>query len=125
MIGVGCEGFVVWFIFDEVGSYEMFFCLFGQGDFVVIYGKCYVVGKDIVVFDFYCVDGGKIVEYWMNEEEIGLWESWGNLGKLQCLVRFLNIYGVFCFLIFIEVWKFVWIQFLIFVVKIGSLRLWM
>ncbi|MEL6128131.1 MAG: polyketide cyclase [Pseudomonadota bacterium] len=59
----------------------MMFQLLGQGDFAVTYGKRHAQGKDIAVFDVYRVADGLIVEHWMNEEEIGLRETWGNSGK--------------------------------------------
>lgn len=79
-IGAGRDGLARW-LADEAGSYEMLFQLIGQGDLVVTYGKRHAAGKDIAVFDLYRVKDGKIVEHWMNEEEIGPRESWGNSGK--------------------------------------------
>jgi predicted SnoaL-like aldol condensation-catalyzing enzyme len=79
-IGKGHEGLQDW-LADDAGSYEMLFNIFGQGDFVVTYGKRHAAGKDIAVFDLYRVSGGKIVEHWMNEEEISPRENWGNSGK--------------------------------------------
>lgn len=80
-IGAGLEGLSTWLSSDEAGSYDMLFHLMGQGDFVLTYGKRRAKGKDIAVFDLYRVAGGKIVEHWMNEEEIGPRETWGNSGK--------------------------------------------
>ena len=80
-IGAGLEGLAAWLATDEAGDYEMLFHLMGQGDFVMTYGKRHAQSKDIAVFDLYRVAGGKIVEHWMNEEEIGPRESWGNAGK--------------------------------------------
>lgn len=80
-IAAGQEGLAAWLSSEEAGSYEMLFRLLGQGDLVVTYGKRHAAGKDIAVFDLYRVAGGKIVEHWMNEEEIGPRESWGNSGK--------------------------------------------
>lgn len=80
-IGAGHGGLATWLASDAAGSYEMLFALLGQGDFVVTYGKRHAVGKDIAVFDLYRTAGGKIVEHWMNEEEIGPRETWGNSGK--------------------------------------------
>lgn len=45
------------------------------------YGKRHALGKDIAVFDVYCVVDGKIVEQWQNSEEISPRENWGNSGK--------------------------------------------
>ena len=80
-IGPGCDGLKQWISSDDAGSYEMLFHLMGQGDFVVTYGKRHAHGKDIAVFDLYRVSDGKIVEHWMNAEEIGPRENWGNSGK--------------------------------------------
>lgn len=80
-IGAGQTGFADWLNSDAAGSYEMLFQLMGQGDFVVTYGKRHAGGKDIAVFDLYRVAQGKIVEHWMNEEEISPREAWGNSGK--------------------------------------------
>ncbi|MBM7069232.1 hypothetical protein [Actibacterium sp. 188UL27-1] len=49
----------------------MLFQLIGQGGFALTCGKCHAAGTDIAVFDLYRVAGDKIVEHWMNEEEIG------------------------------------------------------
>lgn len=80
-ISAGQAGLADWLVSDGAGSYEMLFKLFGQGDFVVTYGKRHSAGKDIAVFDLYRVASGKIVEHWMNEEEISPREAWGNSGK--------------------------------------------
>ncbi|MEM9761800.1 MAG: nuclear transport factor 2 family protein [Pseudomonadota bacterium] len=80
-IGGGREGLRAWLASEEAGAYEMLFHLMGQGDFVLTYGKRHAGGTDIAVFDLYRVAGGEIVEHWMNEEEIGPRESWGNSGK--------------------------------------------
>lgn len=80
-IGGGSAGLSSWLASDDAGSYEMMFQLIGQGDFVVTYGKRYARGKDIAVFDLYRIAGGLIVEHWMNAEEIGPRETWGNSGK--------------------------------------------
>ncbi len=81
VIGAGREGLADWIGSDDFGSYEFLFNLIGQGDFAMTYGKRHVRGKDVAVFDIYRVSGGKIVEHWMNEEEIGPRENWGNSGK--------------------------------------------
>ncbi|MEO0680216.1 MAG: nuclear transport factor 2 family protein [Pseudomonadota bacterium] len=80
-IGAGLDGLMAWLGSDAAGAYEMLFQMLGQGDFVVTYGKRHAGGKDIAVFDLYRVAGGKIVEHWMNEEEIGPRDGWGNSGK--------------------------------------------
>ncbi|WP_424964787.1 nuclear transport factor 2 family protein [Dinoroseobacter sp. S375] len=80
-IGTGRAGLTDWLGSDQAGRYEMLFQIFGQGDFVVTYGKRHARGKDIAVFDLYRVAGGRIVEHWMNEEEISPLEMWGNSGK--------------------------------------------
>lgn len=80
-IAAGRDGLARWLKSDEAGSYEMLFRLFGQGDFVMTYGKRHALGKDIAVFDLYRVANGLIAEHWMNEEEIGPHETWGNSGK--------------------------------------------
>ncbi|MEO0747512.1 MAG: nuclear transport factor 2 family protein [Pseudomonadota bacterium] len=80
-IAAGRVGLEAWLTSDDAGSYEMMFQLIGQGDLVVTYGKRYARGKDIAVFDLYRVADGLIVEHWMNEEEIGPRETWGNSGK--------------------------------------------
>lgn len=80
-IGAGINGLTTWLASEEAGDYEMLFHLMGQGDFVVTYGKRRAKGKDIAVFDLYRVAGGKIVEHWMNLEEISPREAWGNSGK--------------------------------------------
>ncbi|WP_289035565.1 hypothetical protein [uncultured Roseibium sp.] len=80
-IDAGREGLAEWLALEETGKYEMLMQLVGQGDFVVTYGKRHALGKDIAVFNVYRVEGGKIVELWMNEEEIGPRETWGNSGK--------------------------------------------
>lgn len=80
-IGAGLDGLKAWLASDAAGTYEMLFQLIGQGDFAVTYGKRHAGGKDIAVFDLYRVAGGKIVEHWMNQEEIGPRETWGNSGK--------------------------------------------
>ena len=79
--GAGRAGLAEWLPSEEAGSYEMLFNLFGQGDFVVTYGKRRALGKDIAIFDLYHVSGGLIVEQWQNAEEIGPRENWGNSGK--------------------------------------------
>ncbi|MDX8349984.1 polyketide cyclase [Cognatiyoonia sp. IB215446] len=81
MTGAGADGLASWLASDDAGSYEMMFQLVGQGDFVVTYGKRHARGKDIAVFDLYRVADDLIVEHWMNEEEIGPRETWGNSGK--------------------------------------------
>ncbi|GAB5445204.1 nuclear transport factor 2 family protein [Gymnodinialimonas sp.] len=80
-IGAGLDGLTAWLGSEAAGAYEMLFHLMGQGDFVVTYGKRHSRGEDIAVFDLYRVAGGKIVEHWMNEEQIGPRETWGNSGK--------------------------------------------
>ncbi|MEM6891875.1 MAG: nuclear transport factor 2 family protein [Pseudomonadota bacterium] len=70
-----------WLGSSDAGSYEMMFQLIGQGNFVATYGKRHALGKDIAVFDLYRVADERIVEHWMNEEEIGPRETWGNSGK--------------------------------------------
>ena len=80
-VGAGRAGMAEWLKSDAFGQYEMLFNLIGQGDFVVTYGKRHAGGKDIAVFDLYRVANGKIAEHWMNEEEIGPRENWGNSGK--------------------------------------------
>ena len=80
-IGAGRKGLAEWLTSPSSGSYEMLFKLIGQGDLAVTYGKRHAQGKDIAVFDVYRVDNDKIVEHWMNAEEIGPRESWGNSGK--------------------------------------------
>ena len=81
MIEAGHAGMVDWLNSDAAGSYEMMFQLIGQGDFVVTYGKRHAGGKDFAVFDLYRTAHGKIVEHWMNEEEISPRDAWGNSGK--------------------------------------------
>ncbi len=80
-IAAGREGLAAWLASDAAGAYEMLFNIMGQGDMVVTYGKRHAGGKDIAVFDLYRVADGKIAEHWMNEEEIGPRETWGNSGK--------------------------------------------
>ena len=80
-IGAGRADLNEWLESEEAGSYEMLFNLFGQGDFVVTYGKRRALDKDIAVFDLYRVSGGLIVEQWQNAEEISTREKWGNSGK--------------------------------------------
>ncbi|MEM7469711.1 MAG: nuclear transport factor 2 family protein [Pseudomonadota bacterium] len=80
-IGAGRDGLAAWLSSEDAGSYEMLFQLIGQGDLVVTYGKRHAKGADIAVFDLYKVADGKIVEHWMNEEEISPRENWGNTGK--------------------------------------------
>ncbi|MEO0567934.1 MAG: nuclear transport factor 2 family protein [Pseudomonadota bacterium] len=80
-IEAGRDGFAKWLGSDAAGQYEMLFNCMGQGDFALTYGKRHAQGKDIAVFDLYRVANGKIVEHWMNEEEIGPRETWGNSGK--------------------------------------------
>ena len=79
-IAAGRQGLADW-LANEAGHYEMMFHLLGQGDFVVTYGKRRSGETDIAVFDVYRVLGGRIVEHWMNEEEISPREEWGNSGK--------------------------------------------
>ncbi|MEM8775529.1 MAG: nuclear transport factor 2 family protein [Pseudomonadota bacterium] len=81
MIGAGKDGLMKWLSSAEAGDYEMLFNHMGQGDFVLTYGKRHAGGKDYAVFDLYRVAGGKIVEQWINEEEISPREMWGNSGK--------------------------------------------
>lgn len=81
MVVGGRDGLASWLASDDAGSYEMMFKVLGRGDFAVTYGKRHVHGKEIAVFDLYRVAGGLIVEHWMNEEEIGPRETWGNSGK--------------------------------------------
>ncbi|MEM6312128.1 MAG: nuclear transport factor 2 family protein [Pseudomonadota bacterium] len=80
-IGAGLNGLEEWLRSEDAGQYEMLFNLIGQGDYVVTYGKRYARDKDIAVFDLYRLAHGKIVEHWMNEEEVSPREAWGNSGK--------------------------------------------
>ncbi len=80
-IGPGRNGLVAWLTSSEGGQFEMLFQTLGQGDFVMTYGKRHAKGKDIAVFDLYRLSAGKIVEHWMNEEEISPRDQWGNTGK--------------------------------------------
>lgn len=80
-IGSAQSGLADWLVSDDAGDYEMLFSLVGQGDFVVTYGKRHAHGKDIAVFDVYRMSQGKIIEHWMNEEEISPRDVWGNSGK--------------------------------------------
>lgn len=80
-IGAGRDALADWLASDAAGRYEMLFQILGQGDFVMTYGKRHALGKDIAVFDLYRVSEGKIVEHWMNAEEISPREAWGNSGK--------------------------------------------
>ncbi|MEL7343974.1 MAG: nuclear transport factor 2 family protein [Pseudomonadota bacterium] len=80
-IAAGVAGMKAWLSSEDFGAYEMLFHHFGQGDFVVTYGKRHAKGKDIAVFDVYRLGAGKIVEHWMNEEEISPRDTWGNSGK--------------------------------------------
>ena len=81
MIGAGLDGMAAWLNSDAAGHYEMLFNIMGQGDFAVTYGKRHAQGKDIAVFNVYRIAGDKIVEHWMNEEEISPRDAWGNSGK--------------------------------------------
>lgn len=80
-IGAGRAGLAAWLASNKSGKYEMLFNLVGQGDFVATFGKRYLSGKAIAVFNLHRVSGGKIVEQWVNEEEISPREAWGNSGK--------------------------------------------
>lgn len=80
-IEAGRSGLKAWLSSEDAGTYDMLFHLLGQGDTVVTYGKRFARGNEIAVFDVYRVSGGKIVEHWMNEEEISPRENWGNSGK--------------------------------------------
>ncbi|MCT8162202.1 nuclear transport factor 2 family protein [Pseudoruegeria sp. SHC-113] len=80
-IGAGRDGLADWLASEACGQYEMLFRVIGQGDFVVTYGKRHANGRDIAVFDLYRIAEGRIAEHWMNEEEIGPRDSWGNSGK--------------------------------------------
>lgn len=80
-IASGRDGLDAWLRSAACGAYEMLFRLIGQGDMVVTYGKRHAGGKDIAVFDLYRLAGGRIVEHWMNEEEIAPRADWGNSGK--------------------------------------------
>lgn len=80
-IAGGASGMGQWLASDQCGQYEFVFQLIGQGDFALTYGKRHAGGKDIAVFDIYRVADGRIVEHWMNEEEIGPRADWGNSGK--------------------------------------------
>lgn len=80
-IGAGRAGVADWLGSSAAGRYEMLYQLIGQGDFAVTYGKRHADGQDIAVFDVYRLADGMIVEHWMNAEEIGPRETWGNSGK--------------------------------------------
>ena len=80
-IDAGRAGLAAWLASEDAGSYEMLFRIIGQGNFVLTYGKRHRRGTDVAVFDLYRLDGGLIVEHWMNEEDIGPHETWGNSGK--------------------------------------------
>ncbi len=80
-IGAGRAGLEAWLGSEDAGAYEMLCRILGQGNFVATYGKRHARGKDVAVFDLYRVENGKIVEHWMNEEEISPREAWGNSGK--------------------------------------------
>ncbi|WP_420860587.1 hypothetical protein [Algirhabdus cladophorae] len=80
-IGAGRSGLAEWLASDAAGQFEMLFQLVGQGDFVTTYCKRRAGDKDIAAFDIYRVADGKIVEHWMNEEEISPRDQWGNSGK--------------------------------------------
>ncbi|MEM1078185.1 MAG: nuclear transport factor 2 family protein [Pseudomonadota bacterium] len=80
-IKAGRDALAGWLASDSAGRYEMLFRILAQDDFVMTYGKRHALGKDIAVFDLYRVAEGKIVEHWMNEEEISPREAWGNSGK--------------------------------------------
>ena len=80
-IANGARGLEEWLASEQCGQFEFLFHLMGQGDFAVTYSKRHALGKDIAVFDIYRVAAGKIVEHWMNEEEIGPRQNWGNSGK--------------------------------------------
>ena len=80
-IGAGREGLGAWLGSEAGGTFEFLFHLMGQGDFAVTYGKRVVRGRDVAVFDVYRVQGEKIVEHWMNEEEISPRQAWKNSGK--------------------------------------------
>lgn len=80
-IGAGREGLATWMSSAAAGQYEMLFQLIGQGNFVATYGKRHVQGRDVAVFDVYRVADSKIVEHWMNEEEISPRKAWWNSGK--------------------------------------------
>ncbi|MEO0389728.1 MAG: nuclear transport factor 2 family protein [Pseudomonadota bacterium] len=77
----GQAGLRQWLASGDAGAYEMLFQIIGQGDVVATYGKRHAKGKDIAVFDVYRLQAGKIVEHWMNEEEISPRAAWGNSGK--------------------------------------------
>ena len=81
VIANGAGGLAQWLASEQCGQYEFLFHVMAQGDFAITYGKRHARGKDIAVFDVYRVAAGKIVEHWMNEEEIGPRENWGNSGK--------------------------------------------
>lgn len=80
-IGPGRAGLAAWIASSAAGVYEMLFQLIGQGDFVMTYGKRHRDDKDVAVFDIYRLSDGKIVEHWMNDEEISPRETWANSGK--------------------------------------------
>lgn len=77
----GRAGLAAWLGSEDEGQYEFLFHIMGQGDFVMTYSKRHVRGKDVAAFDVYRVADGKIVEHWMNEEEIAPRADWGNSGK--------------------------------------------
>lgn len=80
-ISAGRDGLATWLGSTGAGTFEFLFQLLGQGDFVMTYSKRVVRGKEVAAFDLYRVANGKIVEHWMNEEEISPREAWGNSGK--------------------------------------------
>lgn len=80
-IRAGRDGLAAWLVSEEAGQYEMLFHLMGQGNFAMTYGKYHAKGQDTAVFDVYRVSAGKIVEHWMNAEDISPRDSWGNSGK--------------------------------------------
>lgn len=80
-VSAGQDGLSTWLAPEAAGRYEMLFNITGQGDFVVTFGKRFVLGKAVAAFDLYRVSDGKIVEHWMNEEVIGPRDAWGNSGK--------------------------------------------
>ena len=65
----------------QAAKYVKVHHLLGQGNFVVVYSHVKQGDDDWAFFDLFRLKGGKIVEHWDVQEEIGPKETWNNSGK--------------------------------------------
>lgn len=79
-IGQGREAYKA-YVSEHGVTYDFVFQLFGQGNYVVSYGKVLQDGLAYAQYDIFRLEDGRIVEHWDNKEIMPDKKDLTNLGK--------------------------------------------